>query len=110
VLRAVSRVEPLTTNGKSGTYGYFEAFALRYRRVNATSYEAIKICASRIGIKVAASYSNSFLLSPSASALTTRRGASYKGYSLSKRLYTVVGGKVCVYKLLLQNGNFFLIY
>jgi hypothetical protein len=41
VLRAVSRVEPLTTNGKSDTYGCFEAFALRYRRVNATFYELI---------------------------------------------------------------------
>jgi len=38
VLRAVSLVEPLTTNGKTCTYGDFKAFALRYRRVNATVY------------------------------------------------------------------------
>jgi len=31
-------VRYLTTNGESGTYACFEAFALRYRRVNATFY------------------------------------------------------------------------
>jgi hypothetical protein len=41
VLRAVSKVEPLTTNGKSDTYGLSHPFALRYRRVNGTSYETI---------------------------------------------------------------------
>jgi hypothetical protein len=35
-------VRYLTTNGKSGTYCCFEAFVLRYRRVNATFYEFIK--------------------------------------------------------------------
>jgi hypothetical protein len=42
VLRAVSKVEPLTTNGKSDTYGLSHPFALRYRRVNGTFYELIK--------------------------------------------------------------------
>ena len=53
-LRAVSKVEPLTTNGKSDTYGLSHPFALRftrlrrrqrrpgYRRVNGTFYECIK--------------------------------------------------------------------
>jgi hypothetical protein len=36
-------VRYLTTNGKSNTYGGFQPFALRYRRVNATFYEAILI-------------------------------------------------------------------
>jgi hypothetical protein len=40
VLRAVSKVEPLTMNGKSGTYECCQAFALRYR---ATFYGSIKI-------------------------------------------------------------------
>jgi hypothetical protein len=35
-------VEPLTTNGKSDTYGLSHPFALRYRRVNGTFYETIK--------------------------------------------------------------------
>jgi hypothetical protein len=41
-LRAVSRVEPLTMNVRSNTYNRFEAFALRYRRVNAAFYKVIK--------------------------------------------------------------------
>jgi hypothetical protein len=41
VLRAVSQVEPLTTNGNSDSYSMFQAFDLRYRRVNATFCEAI---------------------------------------------------------------------
>jgi hypothetical protein len=41
MLRAVSKVEPLTTNGTSDIYDGFLAFALRYRRVNATSGDAI---------------------------------------------------------------------
>ena len=32
-----------TMNGKSGTYAYCKAFALMYRRVNATFYEAVKL-------------------------------------------------------------------
>jgi hypothetical protein len=32
----------LTTNGKSNTYGLHNPFALRYRRVNETFYEAVK--------------------------------------------------------------------
>ena len=32
----------LTTNGKSNTYGLYDPFALRYRRVNGTFYEGIK--------------------------------------------------------------------
>ena len=43
VLRAVSKVEPLTTNGISDTYGRFHPFALRYRRVNGTFYGRIKL-------------------------------------------------------------------
>jgi len=35
-------VRYLTTNGTSDTYGGFQAFALRYRRVNATFSEATK--------------------------------------------------------------------
>ena len=35
-------VRYLTTNGKSDTYGLSHPFALRYRRVNGTFYEAIK--------------------------------------------------------------------
>jgi hypothetical protein len=34
VLRAVSEVEPLTTNGISDFYVRFHPFTLRYRRVN----------------------------------------------------------------------------
>jgi hypothetical protein len=37
VLRAVSQVEPLTTNGNSDTYGLYDPFALRFtclRQVN----------------------------------------------------------------------------
>ena len=34
LLRAVSEVEPLTTNGKSNAYRTWPPFALRYRRVN----------------------------------------------------------------------------
>jgi len=34
--------QALTTNGKSDTYGLSHPFALRYRRVNGTSYETIK--------------------------------------------------------------------
>ena len=41
LLRAVSKVEPLTTNGSSDTYGRFHPFSLRYRRVNGTFYELI---------------------------------------------------------------------
>jgi len=54
VLRAVSpstllrtlrfskgQVEPFTTNGKPDSYYCFKAFALRYRRVSATSCESI---------------------------------------------------------------------
>jgi hypothetical protein len=33
----------LTTNWKSNTYGLSHPFALRYRRVNGTFYETIKI-------------------------------------------------------------------
>jgi hypothetical protein len=36
-------VRYLTTNGKSGTYECRQAFALRYRRVNATFYETVNI-------------------------------------------------------------------
>jgi hypothetical protein len=36
-------VRYLTTNGKSDTYDRFQAFALRYRRVNATFYERINL-------------------------------------------------------------------
>jgi len=36
-------VRYLTTNGKSDTYGLSHPFALRYRRVNGTFYELIKI-------------------------------------------------------------------
>jgi hypothetical protein len=36
-------VRYLTTNGKSNTYGGYKAFALMYRRVNATFYEFIKV-------------------------------------------------------------------
>jgi hypothetical protein len=43
VLRAVSKIEPLTTNGISDTYSRFHPFALRYRRVNGTFYERINI-------------------------------------------------------------------
>jgi hypothetical protein len=39
LLRAVSQVEPLTTNGISNTHFLYEPFALRYRRVNGTFYE-----------------------------------------------------------------------
>jgi len=35
-------VRYLTTNGKSNTYGLYEPFALRYRRVNGTFYESVK--------------------------------------------------------------------
>jgi hypothetical protein len=35
------KVEPLTTNGKSDTYGLSHPFALRYRRVNGPFREAI---------------------------------------------------------------------
>jgi hypothetical protein len=42
VLKAVSEVEPLTTNAISDIYGRFHPFALRYRRVNGTFYERIK--------------------------------------------------------------------
>jgi hypothetical protein len=35
-------VRYLTTNGKSGTWDHFKAFALSYRRVNATFYEFVK--------------------------------------------------------------------
>ncbi|MCJ7594862.1 MAG: hypothetical protein MUO52_08850, partial [Desulfobacterales bacterium] len=31
------------TNGKSDTYGCFQPFALRYRRVNGTFYECINV-------------------------------------------------------------------
>jgi len=41
LLTAVSKVEPLTMNVSSNTYNRSKAFALRYRRVNATSYEII---------------------------------------------------------------------
>jgi len=41
LLRAVSQVEPLTTNGKSEGYGSHRPFALRYRRVNGTFYQAV---------------------------------------------------------------------
>jgi hypothetical protein len=34
VLRAVSLVEPLITNGKSKAYTCWSPFALRYRRAN----------------------------------------------------------------------------
>jgi len=33
----------ITMNGKTGTWRRFKAFALRYRRVNATFYERILI-------------------------------------------------------------------
>jgi hypothetical protein len=33
----------ITMNGKSGTWSRFKAFALRYRRVNATFFERILI-------------------------------------------------------------------
>gem|GEM_PF-3260928 len=36
-------VRYLTTNGTSGIWLRFKAFALRYRRVNATFYEAVKV-------------------------------------------------------------------
>jgi len=39
LLRAVSKVEPLTTNGKSDTYALSHPFALGYRRVNGTFHE-----------------------------------------------------------------------
>jgi len=37
-------VRYLTTNGKSGTYAHCKTFALRYRRVNATFYETVRVC------------------------------------------------------------------
>ena len=37
------KVEPLTTNGKLDSYGHFQTFALRYRRVNATFCEGITL-------------------------------------------------------------------
>jgi hypothetical protein len=43
MLRAVRQVEPLTMNGKSNTYIFYDPFALRYRRVNGTFCEFIKI-------------------------------------------------------------------
>jgi hypothetical protein len=49
VLRAVSDVEPLTTNGKSDGYGPSHPFALRYRRVNGTFYETVNIGTSLTG-------------------------------------------------------------
>jgi hypothetical protein len=49
LLRAVSEVEPLTTNGKSNTYALNDTFALRYRRVNWTFYEVIKILYQKYG-------------------------------------------------------------
>jgi hypothetical protein len=36
-------VRYLTTNGISNTYGFYDPFALRYRRVNETFYESINI-------------------------------------------------------------------
>ena len=40
-LRAVSKVEPLTTNGKSSTYGPYRPFDLMYRMTNGTFYQSI---------------------------------------------------------------------
>ena len=34
-------VRYLTTNGRSNTYGLHNSFALRYRRMNETFYEAV---------------------------------------------------------------------
>gem|GEM_PF-6597697 len=42
-LTVLSNVEGLTTNGSSTTYSRLQAFALRYRRVNETFYECIKV-------------------------------------------------------------------
>ena len=36
-------VRYLTTNGKTNTYGLYNSFALRYRRVNGAFYEGIKV-------------------------------------------------------------------
>ena len=41
LLRAVSKVEPLTTNGTPDGYRSYGPFALRYRRVNGTFFEII---------------------------------------------------------------------
>jgi hypothetical protein len=41
-------VRYLTTNGESNTYGLYNSFALRYRRVNETFYEVIKKTGARI--------------------------------------------------------------
>ena len=40
-LRAVSKVEPLTTNGKSNGHRTLSPFALRYRRVNGDQISVI---------------------------------------------------------------------
>jgi hypothetical protein len=40
----------LTTNGESNTYGLSHPFALRYRRVNGTFYERIKVHNEKIDL------------------------------------------------------------
>ena len=40
-------VRYLTTNGKTDTYSRYEPFTLRYRRVNGTFYESIKLASVR---------------------------------------------------------------